>query len=234
MGRLNGFSKKLKSLGTALFSPAEDPRTAYTFAFDRQRELLSKVQAALAAVGATKERLETKAAAVRAKLPQLEGRAAEALQVGREDMARLALQRRHLAALELQTLERQLLEIEHEEHRLSLTEQRLSTQLETFFARQEMLAARYSAAEAQVQIGEALSGVSDELAELDQAMQQAERKSALMQARAAAIDRLVDDGLLELPGSASDELMPLDVSRAVEDQLATLKARLALPAADAA
>lgn len=229
MGRLGRIRKRMKSMGDTLFAPAEDPRQAHSFAFDRHRDLLAKVQSALATVGGTKGRLESKAAALRAKLPQLEGRAAASLREGREDLARLALQRRHLASLELKTLEQQLMEIEHEEHRLSLTEQRLSTQLEAFFARQEMLAARFSAAEAQVQIGEALTGVSQELAELGQAMQQAERKSELMQARAAAIDRLVDDGLLEMPAPSSDELMPLVVSQVVEDQLAVLKAQLSLP-----
>ena len=42
------------------------------------------------------------------------------------------------------------MEIEREEHRLSFTEQRLSSQLAAFYTRQELIAARYSAAEAQV------------------------------------------------------------------------------------
>ena len=57
----------------------------------------------------------------------------------------------------------------------ALTEQRLSSEIEAFYARQEFIEARYSAAEAQVRIGEALGGISDDLSELGRAMEQAER-----------------------------------------------------------
>jgi phage shock protein A len=226
-GRL---SNKVKKSMDSLLSPAEDPRQTHVSTFERQHGLLVKVQTALLEVGKAKNRLETKAAETRVKLPQLEELARQALRENREDLARLRLQRRQLAGIELQGLEKQLLEIEREEHRLSLTEQRLSSQLAAFYTRQELIAARFNAAEAQVHIGEALSGVSSELAELSQAMAQAERKSAQMQARAAAIDRLVDEGLLEIPTAvdlaSSDDLLSVGEIVDVEDQLAILKAEI--------
>jgi len=229
-GRLN---KRVKKGMQTLLSPAEDPRRTHASTFEKQRGLLVKVQTALLEVGKAKSRLESKAAETRVKLPQLEELARQALREDREDLARLRLQRRQLAGIELQGLQKQLLEIEREEHRLSLTEQRLSSQLAAFYTRQGLIAARYSAAEAQVHIGEALSGVSSELVELSQAMAQAERKSAQMQARAAAIDRLIDEGLLEIPAAvdlaARDDLLVSGESVDVEDQLATLKAEISAP-----
>jgi len=226
-GRL---SKRMKKGMETLLTPAEDPRQTHVSSFERQRGLLVKVQTALLEVGKAKSRLEDKAAETRVKLPQLEELARQALREEREDLARLRLQRRQLASIELQGLEQQLSEIEREEHRLSLTEQRLSGQLAAFYTRQELIAARYSAAEAQVHIGEALSGVSTELAELSQAMAQAERKSVQMQARAAAIDRLVDEGLLEIPAAvdlaAGDDQLSDGHFVDVENQLAALKAEL--------
>ena len=224
------FIKRVKKSMETLLSPAEDPRQAHASTFDKQRGLLVKVQTALAEVAKAKNRLEAKAAETRAKLPQLEDLARQALREGREDLARLRLQRRQLAGIDLQGLEKQLLEIEREEHRLSLAEQRLSSQLAAFYTRQELIAARYSAAEAQVHIGEALSGVSAELSELSQAMAKAERKSAQMQARAAAIDRLVDEGLLEIPAAidlATGEDLLVDGDFVdVEAQLQALKAEM--------
>lgn len=226
-GRL---SKRVKKSMDSLLSPAEDPRQTHASTFEKQRGLLLKVQTALQEVGRAKSRLEAKAADTRAKLPQLEELARQALRENREDLARLRLQRRQLAGIELQGLERQLLEIEREEHRLSLAEQRLSSQLAAFYTRRELIAARYSAAEAQVHIGEALSGVSGELAELSQAMAQAEQKSAQMQARAAAIDRLVNEGFLEIPAAvdlaSGDDRLAGDALIDVEDQLAALKAEI--------
>ncbi|NCF67505.1 MAG: PspA/IM30 family protein [Chloroflexi bacterium] len=226
-GRLG---KRVKKGMEVLLSPAEDPRQTHVSTFERQRGLLVKVQTALQEVATAKSRLEAKAAETRAKLPQLEELAVQALREEHEDLARLRLQRRQLAGIELQGLEKQLLEIEREEHRLSLTEQRLSSQLAAFYTRQELIAARYSAAEAQVHIGEALSGVSTELAELSQAMAQAERKSVQMQARAAAIDRLVDEGLLEIPAAVDlavgDDFLAEGEIVDVEEQLTALKAEI--------
>jgi phage shock protein A len=227
---MSRFMKKLKKGLDTLIAPAEDPRETYLNTFDRQRALLVRVQQALVEIGKAKERLEAKAAEVRAKLPEFEEAARCALQTGREDMARLSLQRYQLVKSELTQLEGQLREIELEETRLWLTEQRLSNQIEAFYTRLEFAAARYSAAEAQVQIGEAMTGVSEELAELGRAMEQVERKSEHMQARAAAIDELVEYNILETPlpaGRAAWDLAPPGLEGDIDAHLALLKQEMA-------
>jgi phage shock protein A len=225
MARL--FNKLKKGLDT-LMAPAEDPRLTYAQTYDRHYALLGKVQQALADIGAAKIRLEKNTLEVQAKLPQLEQQARQALVKGREDLARLALRRHRLVSGELERLQTQLYEIEQEEQRLWLTEQKLSSEIEAFYARQEFIEARYSAAEAQVRIGEALGGISEDLSELGRAMEQAERKSEYMEARAAAIDRLVEDNILELPVltiTSQEELATLDDQ--VEAHLEALRQELA-------
>jgi phage shock protein A len=221
------FKQLGKKLQKALFTPAEDPRQAFVSTIDKQRALLIRVRKALSEIAVAKSHLEEKAQKTRTKLPQFEKLARQALVDGREDLARLRLQRRQQAQVQLQALNKQLLDVEREEQRLSLAEQRLSDQLASFYTRQELLAARYSAAEAQVVIGEALTGISEELAELSQAMAAAEQKSAQMEARALAIDRLVEEGLLEIPG-ADTTVLEEDIPFAGTDndidlQLALLK-----------
>jgi len=78
-----------------------------------------------------------------------------------------------------------------------MIEQRLSGQIEAFAARQEVIKARFSAAEAQVRINEAMTGVSQDFADLTATLQRAEQTTEEMQARATAIDRLVQGGDLE-------------------------------------
>jgi phage shock protein A len=136
-----------------------------------------------------------------------------------------------MALVELQALEKQVQDVEREEHRLSLIEQRLSTQIEAYFAHQEIIAASYSAAEARVQLQEALTGVSEEMSKLGRALERAEQQSEHMQARAAAIDRLVEEGILDTPALPAGEavarqLARLDMDTAVEEQLASLKRQL--------
>lgn len=222
----------MKSWLQDLAEPAADPRQTYQNAFERQRGLLLKVQQALAEIGHSKNRLQAKVELAQSKLPRLQERALSWLSDGREDLARLALQRRQLAAVELQTLREQVQEVEKEELRLSLIEQRLSTQIEAFYARQEMVAARYSAAEAQVRIQEAYSGVSEELAGLGKALADAEEKSERMEARVSAIDRLVTDGILDAPSAdaAMRQLTQLDAAFDVDQQMEQLKRQLDSPA----
>ena len=88
------------------------------------------------------------------------------------------------------------------------------------------MAARYGAAEAQVRVNEALGGVSQELADLGVALKVAEEKAEYMQARATAIDRLIEDGILELPGGALRQASQLEVAQAVEKRLESLKREL--------
>jgi len=125
-----------------------------------------------------------------------------------------------------------LREVGHERQRLALSEQRLTMQIETFRAREEMVAARYSAAEAQVKLGESLAGITHEMFDLDQTLQATQRKTDQMQARAAALDELVDGGLLTDAGrppadALERELAALDAAATVEAQLAALKDDLA-------
>ena len=178
-------------------APAPDPRETQPTTHQKQRALLKRVIKAGQEVAVAKRRLKATVDAVRTKLPSMEEQARTELRAGNEAMARLALQRRQVVANELETLERQLAEVEKEEAALGVIEQRLSGQIEAFAARQEVIKARYSAAEAQVRISEAMTGVSQDFAELTSTLQRAEQTTHDMQARATAIDRLVQEGDLE-------------------------------------
>src|SRR5437899_4075746 len=197
MGVLERLSQLLKSSASVALAPAPDPRVTHLTSHQKQRALLNQVAAAGREVTAAKERLHAAAESVRAKLPAMEEQARQDLKQGRESMARLALQRRQVVINELQTLERQLAEVEKEDAALAMIEQRLSGQIEAFAARQEVIKARFSAAEAQVRINEAMTGVSQDFADLTATLQRAEHTTEEMQARAAAIDRLVQEGDLE-------------------------------------
>jgi phage shock protein A len=202
-----GIVDRLKALlakgANVALAPAPDPRVTHLTTHQKQRALLNQVIKAGEQVTAAKGRLKATADAVRAKLPAMEDSARNELRSGHEAAARLALQRRQVVASELETLERQLAEVEKEESALGMIEQRLAGQIEAFAARQEVIKARYSAAEAQVRISEAMTGVSQDFADLTAALHRAEQTTEDMQARASAIDRLVHEGDLESIGFAA-------------------------------
>jgi phage shock protein A len=222
----------LKRAVGALFAPAPDPRQAFADPAARQQVLLAEVRRARGALAAARQRLQTNAARVEAQLPQCDGQARQALRVGREDLARLALQRRQAAEAALKDLAAQAGEIDAEEGKLAIVEHRLTAQIDAIAARRHLLAARYSAAAAQVTIGEALTGLSGELAEVGSELARAERRTGQLQARAAAIDAMVADGLLPPLGAnplagVTAALDRLDDARALETRLEALKRELA-------
>ena len=93
-----------------------------------------------------------------------------------------------------------------------------------------MIKAQYSAAEAQVRIGEAATGISREMSDVGLAVQRAKDKTESMQARADAIDELTAAGALEDFTSSGDDidrqLKQIQQSGQVDDELAKLKAEL--------
>jgi phage shock protein A len=229
MGILDRLKVLVTKGATVVLAPAPDPRVTQLTSHQKQRALLNQVVKAGHEVTAAKERLRAAAEAVRQKLPAMEEQARQELRAGHESMARMALQRRQVVFRELETLQRQLAEVEKEEAALAVIEQRLSGQIEAFAARQEVIKARFSAAEAQVRINEAMTGVSQDFADLTAALHRAEQTTEEMQARASAIDRLVEEGDLEAVsfGSGSDAIdarfQTLGSEEEVDRQLSALK-----------
>ena len=221
----------IKVLLNAFLASAEDPRQIFADAYERQQQMLSKVRHAQANVAASKNQLKSINAGTRNKLPQLDEQIRKAVVSGRDDLARFALRFRIMAKKELETLDKQVQELEEEEQVLSLVEQRQTTQIELILTRQEMLEAQYSTAEAHVQIHEALTGVSKEIDGLGLALERAEQRTEHMRARASAVDQLIEQGVLEMPGQSDGEVTGYQLSdesalEDVERHLDELKQRL--------
>lgn len=214
-----------------LMEPAEDPRQTFANAFQRQRDLLARVRHAQQTLAQARTRLQAKADETRAKLEQLEGQARQALRESRQDLARLALRRRHITAIELRALDEQLNGVQRQEQKLALVEQRLSTQIEAFHAQQQVMAARYSAAEAQVRIHESLTRASQDVMDLGLELESVSQQTEHMQARATAIDELLEAGVLELPVLGSDlverDFGGVEVAEEIEEQLRVMRLELA-------
>jgi phage shock protein A len=229
MGLWSRFALLFRSRTSAALDRAEDPRETLDYAYAQQQELLRKVRQGLIEVATSKKQLEHQTRQIESRIPQLEDQARRALAAGREDLARRSLQRRETAATEVTSLRQQVAELAQEEEKLTQTEQALGARIEEFRGRRSMMSARYTAAEAQVRVNEALTGVSGELAELGMALGRAEEKTDRMQARAAALDAFIDPSALNLPGSGDDveyELRKVASERAVEKRMEALRLEL--------
>ena len=221
----------LKAGVDSLLEPADDPRKTFSDPWQRQQELLERVQQALAQNLALRSRLERRIDYLQASLPRLAEPARQAVSAGRDDQGRLALQQRQLALLEQKSLQETAQQVRVEGQRISIIEQRLTAQAEALRVRQEMSAARYTAAESQGIVQEVLNGFSKELADMGRALERTEYKTEHMQALASAIEGFVDGAALELPSAAASDpiaqqLAQLDIDKAVEAQMAETAALL--------
>jgi len=211
---------------TAALEEAEDPRETLAYGYARQQQLLQQVKRGLVTVATSRKQLEAQAAKLRARMPELDDQAKRALAANREDLARVALQRKQTCLTEVARLEKQLQEVALEERKLTAAEQQFALKVDAFRTRRDTLSARYTAAEAQVRIHETLAGVSGESSELGMALEHAEEKIERMQARASALDALLENGALNSPigdDPLEQELRDLAASQAVEEELNALK-----------
>lgn len=230
MGLMSRMSTIIRAKMNQLLDRAEDPRETLEYSYEKQLEMLRDVKRGVVDVATSKRRLQMQASRLHDDLRKFDEQARRALAAGREDLARIALQRKQGVAQQLDALDTQIADLEKEQQRLQLAEQRLAAKVEAFRTRKETIKAQYSAAEAQVKISEAATGLSEEMADIGMAIDRAEEKTASLRARAAAIDELVEGGTLEdFTGSRDPverELAALSTAQNVEAELAALKQEL--------
>ena len=229
MGMLSRMSTVVKAKMNRLIDNAEDPKETLDYAYEKQLEMLRDVKRGVVEMVTAKRRLELQAKKARENVSKLDDQARKALGMGREDLARVALERKQAALAELDGLDQQIVDMEQEQEKLTAAEQRIQAKVHAFRNRKEVIKAQYSAAQAQVRIGSALSGLSEEMGDVSLAVERAEHKTESMKARAGAIDELAATGVLNdsLGGGQDDidrELSKLSASASVESELAALKA----------
>jgi len=208
---------------------AEDPRQVLDYAYNQQQQLLITLRRGLVDVATAKEQLAQQVRRLETRLPHLDDQARRAVSAGRDDLARVALERKRLALNEMEGLTKQIAEVEADKQRLATQERTLQVRIEQFRTHREVVSARYTAAEAEVRLKESLAGMSGELAELGMAVGRAEEKAERLQARAKAIDSLVDLGSFPPIGGGDfveAELLHITISKEIDDELARIKSEV--------
>jgi phage shock protein A len=178
-----------------------------------------------------KTRLQMQKTKLVENIRTLDEESRRAIEQDREDLAKLALERKNANMLQLQNLDKQIIDMQTQQDKLEQTEKRLSTKVEEFRSKKEVIKAQYTAAEAQVRIKENLTGISEEMTDVGMAMNKAEDKTEQMKAKAKALDEMIDSGVLTDYTSNKDdiegELEKMTVKSSVDEELAKLKAERA-------
>src|ERR687894_1236425 len=184
---MNRISTVIKQKANVIINKYEDPREALDYSYTKQIDLLNKLRRDIAEVVTAKRRLEMQKAKLWDNIRTLDEQARRSLDADREDLAKLALERKNANLLQLQGLDKQISEMLTEQEKLEQTEKRLSTKVEEFKSKKEVIKAQYSAAEAHVRIKENVTGISEEMTDIGMTLNKAEEKTEKMKAKSGAI-----------------------------------------------
>jgi phage shock protein A len=206
---------------------AENPTETLDYSYEQQLQLLQNVKRGIADVVTAKKRLQIQQQTLEKSVVTLDTQARQALSGGREDLARQALERKSGVQTQLQDLDGQVAQLEQQQEKLTANEKELSARIESFRSQKEVMKAQYSAAEAQVRIGEAATGIGGKMQDAGAAIERAREKTEQMQARASAMDELIQSGTLEdftSDKTALDrELAQMASQSQVDSELAAMK-----------
>ena len=210
---------------------AEKPDEMLDLSYEQMLDQITKVRQGLVTIAASRKRIELQEQQLQHSVDHLQEQARTALSLGKEDLAREALTRKAAAQAQIDTLEPQHQQLTEEEEKLGNTLQTLQQRVNTFRTQKEVPKAQYTAAAASASVNEDVAGISSTLGDSGEALQRAQDKIATMQARAGALDELLQSGVLEDVGGQTDDIREeLDEAAAaadVDSQLAALKAKLA-------
>lgn len=227
MGLMNRISTVISQKVNTLLDRFENPQEALDYSYVKQQELLNKLRRSLAEIMTSRKRLEMQKTRLMDNIRLLDEQARRSLEAGREDLARLALERKNANLIQMQGLDKQIGEMKDEEEKMKEAEKRMSIKVEEFKGRKEIIKARYSAAEAQVKIKESVTGISEEMTDVGMAMNRAEEKTERMKAKSQALDEMINSGVLTDYTSNKDEieqeLEKITVQSSVDQELAKLK-----------
>lgn len=235
-----GFFSRLTNFfsirANAALDKAEDPGQVMDYSYAKQLEQLQQLRRSIADVVTNEKRLELLQSQAQQQVNKLDQQAMLALQANREDLARLALQKKEGLLGQLAAYEQQIAQLRTQSENLIAMERKVSARVEAFRTQKEMVKAQYSAAQAQVKVNEAATGISQEMTEMNLAMQRAQDKVLTMQSRANAMETLIeqgtlgDQGLLGAGGgdALDREMQALSSQQSVDAQLQAMKQQMQL------
>jgi phage shock protein A len=214
---------------------AENPSEMLDLSYEQMLEQITRVRGALVQIAAARKQLELQEDQFAHTVDHLNQQAAQAVQLGRDDLAREALSRKAAAQEQVAALEPQHQQLMDQEHKMTETLQALQSRVNQFRTQKETLKAQYTAAQASSAVNDQIAGIAGTFQDSGAALQRAQDKIAAAQAHAGALDELLQSGVLEDVGAPqgddiAKQLNQLGTTAQVEGELAALKAQAALAA----
>ncbi len=219
MGIFDRISDIFKSNVNDALDKAEDPEKMLKQMVIEMEESVNKATLAVANAIANEKSLERKLEKAKADSTEWEQKAVKALQAGREDLAKGALEKKNIAQKNVADLEPIYKQASETANKLRGQLNSLKAKLDEARSRQSTLIARSQAAKAQKDINATFAGVgSDAFGKFDKY----EGKIEQLEAQATAYGELADENV-----GLDEQFKMLDAS-GVDDELLQLKAKMGM------
>jgi len=162
---------------------AENPNEMLDYSYEQMLDHITQVRRALVDITASKKRLELQEQQLQHSVDHLQDQAKAALAQGREDLAREALSRKATAQQQIDEMTAQHDQLNEEEQKMTQTLGTLQARVNDFRTKKEVMKAQYTAASAESSVNEEAAGISRSFGDSGAALQRAQDKIALTQAR---------------------------------------------------
>lgn len=210
---------------------AENPNEMLDYSYNQMLDQITRVRRGLVDIAASRKQIELQEQQLQHTATHLDDQAKAALGQGREDLAREALSRKSAAQQQIAAFEEQHQELAEQEEKLGRALAQLQDRVNHFRSQKEVMKAQYTAAQASAAVNAEAAGISSDFGDTGEALARAQDKIATMQARAGALDELLQSGVLEDVGGDTDDDIQKELDEAgsaadVDRQLAALKAQL--------
>ena len=211
----------------------EDPGDALELAYEKQLQALQRVRRGVADVVTSQKQLEIQQRQMEANSARLDDLARRALEQGREELAASALTQGELVQGQMHGLRAQMDALSQQRENLEMAGQRLQTRIASMRTQKQTLKAQYSAARATVHAGETVAGISKDMDDIELLLERARDKMLSTQARAEAVNELLDTGVLGRLGAGGVEALESQVrtaaiAQSVDQRLEAMKQELGM------
>ena len=214
-----------------LLSRVEDPAETLDLSYEKMLTSLQEAKRHLADVVTERISLENQIAQAQKQAAKAEEDARMALGANREDLARRALAEKQAEAQKITALQEAHDTVAAQALKLTDYEHALQDRIEQFRTQKEVMKSQMAAAQAQVKVTESLTGLEHGLDDAGDALRRAQDRTAQEQAKAQAMDGLLESGVINDPldhrSQTDREMDKLRAISGVDDELARLKAEMA-------
>lgn len=221
---------RLRARFSRILERAEDPAEILDYSYTRQVEQLYSMRRDVADLVTAKKRVVQLRDRRQNQFIKLEAGARKALELGREDLAREALERKWLVGQELIGLNQQVSELERQQAQMLTRGREASARVERFRSRKEVTKAQFAAAKAQLAISEAVAGLSSQMREAGLRIERTMDRVDDLNVRADAMQELESAGTFGAIGTGEDDidrqLRELSSGGSVDAQIARMRLEL--------